>query len=106
MYVSATAPFAAALLPQLGGPDSGLVTTLVHMLYANLKPDMDPFLFSCLQCTRSHHLMNLRKKARIHVNDGAVLIGGIDDESGLLPDKALSLFRFRAMVTAWLLKVR
>ena len=79
------AAFAATFIRQLSGPDNGLMTTLRHMLYAGLKPDIDPFLFGCLHCTRSHHLMNLRKKARIHVEDGVVLIGGID-ELGLLAE--------------------
>lgn len=51
------AEFAASFLPRLSGPDSGLMSTLQHMLYAGLKPDTDPFLFSCLHATRSHHLM-------------------------------------------------
>lgn len=77
--------FAATFLPSLSGPDSGLVSTLCHMLSIGAEPDKDPFLYSCLHATRSHHLMNLRKKARIHVEEGAVLIGGID-ETGLLPE--------------------
>ena len=82
------ASFAAIFLPQLSGPDNSLMTTLQHMLYMNLKPDTDPFLLSCLHCTRSHHLMGLRKKARISVEDGAVLIGGID-ELGLIPENCV-----------------
>ena len=64
------ASFAATYLPQLSGPDSSLMSTLSSMLYSGIEPQSDPFLFSCLHCTRSHHLMNLRKKARIHVADG------------------------------------
>jgi RNA-dependent RNA polymerase len=77
--------FARAFLPRLSGPDSVVVSALGHMLSAGISPDKDPFLFSCLHATRSHHLMNLRKKARIHVEQGAVLIGGID-ETGLVPE--------------------
>mmetsp|Transcript_24703 Transcript_24703/g.51684 ORF Transcript_24703/g.51684 Transcript_24703/m.51684 type:complete len:1337 (+) Transcript_24703:117-4127(+) len=84
------ANFAAIFLPRLSGPDSGLMSTLSHMLYANLKPDIDPFLYSCLHATRAHHLMNLRKKSRIYVEDGAVLIGGID-ELGLIPEGCVFL---------------
>ena len=84
------ASFAATFLPQLSGPDNGLMTTLHHMLHTGLKPDIDPFLYSCLHCTRAHHLMNLRKKARIHVANGAVLIGGID-ELGIIPENCVSL---------------
>ena len=82
------ADVALRFLPQLSGPDSGLVMTLHHMLHANQKPNVDPFIFSCLHCTRSHHLMGLRKKARIHVEAGVVLIGGID-ELGLIPENSV-----------------
>ncbi|KAL7542670.1 hypothetical protein ACHAXR_011976, partial [Thalassiosira sp. AJA248-18] len=84
------ASFAQSFLPQLGGPDNGLTSTLCHMLNASLKPDTDPFLYSSLHAIRSHHLMNLRKKARIHIEKGVVLIGGID-ESGLLPENCIFL---------------
>lgn len=77
------AEFAATFLPTLSGPGNWLVSTLCNMLEAGLEPHKDPFLFSCLHAIRAHHLMNLRKKARIHVEKGAVLIGGID-ETGLL----------------------
>ena len=84
------ASFAARFLPQLSGPDNGLITSLRHMLNSGLAPSTDPFLYSCLHCIRSHHLMNLRKKARVHVEDGAVLIGGID-ELRLIPENCIFL---------------
>lgn len=79
------ASFALRLLYQLNGPDNALINTLNHMLCVGMEPQKEPFLYSCLHCIRSHHLMNLRKKARIHVEKGAVLIGGID-ELGLIPE--------------------
>ncbi|CAB9515626.1 RNA-dependent RNA polymerase 1 [Seminavis robusta] len=77
--------FACSFIRSLSGPDSSLVSTLVQMLGAGLEPNEDPFLFSCLHATRAHHLMGLRRKARIHVDKGAVLIGAID-ELGLVPE--------------------
>jgi len=79
------ASFALKFLYQLNGPDNALMNTLHHMLCVGMEPQEDPFLYSCLHCIRSHHLMNLRKKARIYVERGAVLIGGID-ELGLIPE--------------------
>ena len=58
------ARFAGQYVPNLGGPDAELVTSLCDMLALGLKPSRDPFLYSCLHATRSHHLMGLRKKAR------------------------------------------
>jgi len=58
------ARFAGQYVPFLGGPDAEIVTTLCDMLGSGLKPSRDPFLYSCLHATRSHHLMGLRKKAR------------------------------------------
>lgn len=84
------ASFAARFLPQLSGPDNGIIKSLRHMLHSGLVPATDPFLYSCLHCIRSHHLMNLRKKARVHVEDGAVLIGGID-ELRLIPENCVFL---------------
>lgn len=77
-------------LPHLSGPDNALMNILHSMLCIGLKPQFDPFLYSCLHCTRSHHLMNLRKKARIYVEKGAVLIGGID-ELALIPENCCFL---------------
>eukprot|EP00804_Cyclotella_cryptica_P019582 CCRYP_014311-RA/>CCRYP_014311-RA protein AED:0.47 eAED:0.47 QI:0/0/0/1/0/0/4/0/282 len=71
--------FASTFLPCLSGPDNSPVAPLQNMLYANIQPQLDPFLYSCLHCIRSHHLMNLHKKSRIHVADGAVLMGGINE---------------------------
>lgn len=82
------ARFAAQYVPFIGGVDAEIVTSLCDMLASGLKPSRDPFLYSCLHATRSHHLMGLRKKARIHVKDGAVLMGGID-ETGLLEENQI-----------------
>ena len=62
------ASFATAFIPQLSGPDNAVMNILQSMLFAGVQPQNDPFLYSCLHCTRSHHLMNLRKKARVHVS--------------------------------------
>jgi RNA-dependent RNA polymerase len=76
---------ALQLLPSLSGPDSSLVNLLLHMLKSGQSPATDPFLFSALHAMRQHHLFTLRKKARIFVEKGAVLMGGID-ESGVLKE--------------------
>jgi RNA-dependent RNA polymerase len=76
---------AADVVPRLSGPDSTLTAAIVHMISAGLSPDKEPFLFSALHAIRAHHLTNLRKKSRIFVKDGAVLIGGLD-ETGLVPE--------------------
>lgn len=76
---------AAEMLPRLSGPDSSLRSTLVHMISCGLSPHNEPFLFSCAHAVRSHHLMQLRKKSRVFVKKGAVLIGGLD-ETGQLPE--------------------
>ena len=82
--------FALSFLSQLNGPDNALMNSLQDMLTAGIEVQKDPFLYSCLHCIRSHHLMNLRKKARVHVKKGAVLIGGID-ELGLVPENCCYL---------------
>jgi len=71
--------FASGLLNNLSGPESSLISTLVHMLNNSSDPRREPFLFSCLHAIRAYHLMNLRQKARIYVPCGSVLIGGIDE---------------------------
>lgn len=73
------------VLPQLGGPDNTLKSILIRMMVSGISPAEDPFLYSCLHAIRSHHIYGLRKKARIFVQDGAVLMGGID-ETGLVPE--------------------
>lgn len=79
------APTAAEIVPRLSGPDSTLTAAVVQMVSAGLSPEKEPFLFSVLHAIRTHHLTNLRKKSRIFVKDGAVLIGGLD-ETGLVPE--------------------
>jgi RNA-dependent RNA polymerase len=78
------------LLPSLGGADSTLTSTLMHMINSGLSPSEEPFLYSCLHAIRAYHLTNLRKKARIFVEKGVVLMAGLD-ESGLLPDGCVFL---------------
>ena len=73
------------MLPRLSGPSSLLTCTLIRMLSIGKHPEREPFLFSCLHAIRHHHLMNLRKKTRILVEKGAVLMGGLD-ETGLVPE--------------------
>lgn len=74
------------LVPRLAGPDSSVRGTILKMLHCGLNPSAEPFLGACLHAIRSHHLQSLRKKSRILVEDGCVLMGGID-ETGLLPGK-------------------
>ena len=78
------------LLSRLGGPDQGQRLRLLHILHSGLSPTTDPFLFSCCVAIRSHHLYGLRKKTRIFVERGAVLIGGVD-ETRLLPEYCVFL---------------
>ena len=76
---------AMEMVPKLSGPDSTHRSILLHMLSSGFSPTKEPFLFDCLNSIRSHHLFGLRKKARIFVERGAVLVGGLD-ETGLLPE--------------------
>jgi RNA-dependent RNA polymerase len=76
---------AQQMLPQIGGPDSAQKSLLLHMLLSGISPAKDPFLYSCFHAIRSHHIYGLRKKARIFIEKGAVLMGGID-EPGLVPE--------------------
>lgn len=62
-------------LIHLSGLDSGIQSQLLHMLEMGFCPKSEPFLFSCLHALRAQHLLNLKKKARIFVKNGAVLIG-------------------------------
>ena len=55
-----------------------------------IESSVDPFLYSTFHAIHSHHLMNLRKKARVYVKDGVVLIGGLD-ETGLVPENCVFL---------------
>ena len=57
---------------------------------AGWSPLKDPFLFSCLHAIRAYHLMNLQKKTRVVVKDGAVLMGGLD-ETGIVPEGCIFL---------------
>jgi RNA-dependent RNA polymerase len=78
------------LLPSLGGADSTLTSTLMHMINSGFSPSGEPFLYSCLHAIRAYHLTNLRKKARIFVEKGVVLMAGLD-ETGLLPEGCVFL---------------
>jgi RNA dependent RNA polymerase len=79
---------AIQLLPRLSGPDSDQRSMLLHMFHRGFSPTYDPFLLDCLYSIRGHHLFNLRKKARIFIEKGGVLMGGID-ETGLVPEGAV-----------------
>lgn len=79
---------ALKVVPNLPGPDSELRSILLHMLSSGFSPTDEPFLFDCLHSIRSHNLFGLRKKARIFVEKGAVLVGGLD-ETGLLPEETV-----------------
>lgn len=68
----------------LSGLESHTRSLLLKMLECGFTPLREPFLFSCLYALRAQQLMNLKKKSRIFVKEGAVLIGGMD-ESGEIP---------------------
>ena len=76
---------AAQMLPRLISKDARILAILQTMIQIGLSPSGDPFLFSCLHAARSHCHFGLRKKARILVPRGAVLMGAID-VTGLLPE--------------------
>ena len=78
------------MIPRLSGAESTLSATLVHMLSSGLSPGDEPFLFSCIQVIMGHHRTALRKRSRVFVEKGAVLLGGID-ETGLLPEGCVYL---------------
>jgi RNA-dependent RNA polymerase len=96
---------ALQMLPQIGGPDSAQKSLLLDMMLSGISPAKDPFLYSCFHAIRSHHIYGLRKKARIFIEKGAVLMGGID-ETGLVPEGCVfvqvrkSLFGVRASTKA------
>lgn len=79
---------AILLLPRLSGPDSEQRSMLLHMLHCGFSPTHDPFLLDCLFSVRSYLLLNLRKKGRVFIEKGGVLMGGID-ETGLVPEGAV-----------------
>ena len=74
---------AMRMLPRLAGPESGIRQTMMNLLENGKQPNHEPFLFSCLHAIRSHHLYGLRKKSRILVEDGCVLMGGLDETRSL-----------------------
>jgi RNA-dependent RNA polymerase len=76
---------AQQMLPQIGGPDGPQKSLLLDMIMSGITPAKDPFLYSCFHAIRSHHIYGLRKKARIFIEKGAVLMGGID-ETGIVPE--------------------
>jgi RNA dependent RNA polymerase len=78
------------MVSKLSGPDQETREALIDMLHIGLVPTLEPFLFSCCHAIRSHHLYGLRKKTRIFVEKGAVLMGGID-ETGLLPEGCIHI---------------
>jgi RNA-dependent RNA polymerase len=76
---------AEKILPRLSIADVALKDTLLLMLRSGVSPSKDPFIYSCLNSIRTHHIYGLLKKARIFVQKGAVLLGGLD-EVGCLPE--------------------
>ena len=81
---------AAQMLPRLISKDARILAILQTMLQMGLTPLSDPFLFRCLHAARSHCHFGLRKKCRILVPQGAVLMGAID-VTGLLPEGCVFL---------------
>lgn len=79
---------ALEMIRKLSGPDSGIRAVVTQMLEIGLEPSREPFLYDCLVALRSHFLFGLRKKARIFVGKGAVLVGSLD-ETGLLPEYSI-----------------
>lgn len=70
---------ALKMLPRLAGPERSVRQALASLLENGKQPNEEPFLFSCLHAIRSHHLYGLRKKSRILVQKGCVLMGGLDE---------------------------
>jgi len=87
MYKSVTAK---EMVRVMGGIDTRQRNMLSAVLTSGAKPARDPFLFSCLLAMRSHDLFDMRKKARILVDKGVVLLGGID-ETGELEEGCIFL---------------
>lgn len=96
----ATRECALRMVPKLSGPESGHRSMLMHMLHSGFCPTKEPFLFDCLHSIRSHNLFGLRKKSRIFVDRGAVLVGGLD-ETGLLPEGCVFCELFDASLEAY-----
>lgn len=66
------------MISKLGGPDQKQRARILNVMKCGLLSSRDPFLFSCCLAIRAHQLFGLRMKARIFVNDGVVLMGGLD----------------------------
>jgi RNA-dependent RNA polymerase len=73
---------AQQMLSQIGGPASAQKSLLLDMMLSGISPAKDPFLYSCFHAIRSHHIDGLRKKARIFIEKGALLMVGIDEIAG------------------------
>eukprot|EP00977_Amphora_coffeiformis_P010660 scaffold2510_cov169-Amphora_coffeaeformis.AAC.11 len=76
---------ASQMLPRLISKDVRILAILQTMIQMRLSPLSDPFLFGCLHAARTHCHFGLRKKCRILVPQGAVLMGAID-VTGLIPE--------------------
>ena len=76
---------ALQMVRSLTGAGNESRKTLLNMLSAGLTPSTEPFLYDCLSAMRNHQLFALRKKSRILVEKGAVLVGGLD-ETGEVPE--------------------
>uniref|UniRef100_A0A0G4H0D5 RNA-dependent RNA polymerase n=1 Tax=Chromera velia CCMP2878 TaxID=1169474 RepID=A0A0G4H0D5_9ALVE len=78
---------AAAMIHTLGGVDTWTVRVLGALLRVpgGPSPSSDPFVRGCLLAARLHQLTQLRRKCRLFIREGAVLMGGMD-ETGKLPE--------------------
>jgi RNA-dependent RNA polymerase len=89
---------ARKLLPALSGADQSINNAMMTMLNMGLEPSRDPFLYGCLQSVRLHNIYNLRKKARIYIEKGVVLMGGLD-ETGEVPEGCVYVHIYKPCLT-------
>ncbi|KAI5062092.1 hypothetical protein GOP47_0022631 [Adiantum capillus-veneris] len=59
--------------------DSETNQIMIEMLTGGFLPDTEPFLIRMLRAFRAYQLMNLRKKTRIFVSKGRLLMGCLDE---------------------------
>ncbi|KAI5078515.1 hypothetical protein GOP47_0006186 [Adiantum capillus-veneris] len=59
--------------------DSKTNQIMIEMLTGGFLPDTEPFLIRMLRAFRAYQLMNLRKKTRIFVSKGRLLMGCLDE---------------------------
>jgi hypothetical protein len=82
LYESRHAEKAVRYLLRAG---TALKDVLLRMLRFGMSPATDPFLHSCLKSIRSRRINGPLRKARIFVENGVTLMGGVD-EMGCLPE--------------------